>query len=296
MIIGRGEKIFLWVIYIVVTIFSLTILYPFINIIAISLNDGVDALRGGIYLWPRRFSLAAYEQVFSRRGLLNAAGMSIARTMVGTIAGLAFTAVLAYLLSKRDLVFRRGIIFLFVFTMYFSGGMIPDFILIRQLGLMNSFGVYIIPALLGVWNVMIMRQFFEELPQSLKDSARVDGANELTVLLRIVLPISKPVLATIALFIAVWQWNAWYDTFIYTSGARLSTLQNELVRILTEQQALVMAAPGGDMRDLAERAQRATPQTIQMATIVITTIPIVLIYPFLQKYFVKGIMVGAVKE
>jgi len=296
MIIGRGEKIFLWITYVALTIFGLSILYPFINIIAISLNDGIDALRGGIYLWPRRFSIEAYQQVFSRRGLLNAAWISVARTAVGTLTGLAFTAVLAYLLSFRDLVFRRGIIFLFVFTMYFSGGMIPDFILIRQLGLMNSFGVYIVPALLGVWNVMIMRQFFEELPQSLKDSARVDGANEFTVLIKIVLPISTPVLATIALFIAVWQWNAWYDTFIYTSGSALSTLQNELVRILREQQALIMAAAGGDTRDLAERAQRVTPQTIQMATIVITTIPIVLIYPFLQKYFVKGIMVGAVKE
>ena len=295
MIISRGEKIFGWVIYTVLTIFGILVLYPFINIVAISLNDGLDALRGGIYLWPRQFSLAAYEQVFSRRGLLNAAFVSVARTVVGTITGLAFTAVLAYLLSKRDLVCRRGIIFLFVFTMYFSGGMIPNFILIRQLGLMNNFGVYIIPMLMGVWNIMVMRAYFEELPQSLKDSARVDGANEFTVLIKIILPISTPVLATIALFIAVGQWNAWFDTFVYTSGSRLSTLQNELVRILTEQQALIMAG-GTDVRDLADRAQRVTPQTIQMATIVITTVPIVVVYPFLQKYFVRGIMVGAVKE
>ena len=296
MIISRGEKIFHWVNYFILTAFGLIVLYPFVNIMAISFNDGLDALRGGIFLWPRQFSIAAYEEVFSRRGLLNAAWMSVARTTVGTITGLAFTAVLAYLLSKRDLVFRRAIIFLFVFTMYFSGGMIPDFILIRNLGLMNRFGVYIIPMLLGVWNVMVMRAYFEELPQSLIDSARIDGASEFTVLVKIVLPISTPVLATIALFIAVGQWNAWFDTFVYTSGARLSTLQNELVRILTEQQALLMAPGGADVRDLADRAMRVTPQTIQKATIVITTVPIILVYPFLQKYFVRGIMVGAVKE
>ncbi|MCL2352313.1 MAG: carbohydrate ABC transporter permease [Firmicutes bacterium] len=295
MIRSRGEKVFNWVNTALMTLFSLSVLYPFLNILALSFNDGRDAMRGGIYVWPRKFSLLAYETVFSKSGLLNSAGISVSRTVLGTLCGLAFTVLLAYILSNRELVFRRGIIFLFVFTMYFSGGIIPDYLLIRQLNLINRFGVYIIPALLGVWNVMVMRQFFEELPQSLKEAARMDGASEMRVLLQIVLPISKPVLATISLFIAVSQWNAWYDTYIYTNDSRLSTLQNELVRILLETQATQMGDTS-NIRDLEEKARKATPETIKMATIIITTLPIVAVYPFLQRFFVKGVMVGAVKE
>jgi len=294
-ILSRGEKVFTWINTVILSVFSLSIMFPFLNILAYSLNEGHDARRGGIYLWPRKFSLLAYETVFSKRGLLGSAGISVARTILGTLCALAFTVLLAYVLSNRELVFRRGIIFLFVFTMYFSGGIIPDYLLIRQLGLINNFGVYIIPALLGIWNVMVMRQFFEELPPSLKESARMDGASELRVLLQIVLPISKPVLATISLFIAVSQWNAWYDTYVYTNKSSLSTLQNELVRILLERQATQMGDTS-TIRDLEEKARKATPETIKMATIIITTLPIIAVYPFLQRFFVKGVMVGAVKE
>ena len=293
--IGRGEKIFKSVNNFIMFLFGLSIFYPFLNILAISLSSGQEARRGGITVWPRGFSLAAYSAVFAKGGLLHPAFNSMTRTLLGTVTGLAFTALLAYILSYKELIFRRGILFLFVFTMYFSGGIIPDYLLMRQLGLINHFSVYIIPCLLGVWNMMVMRQFFEELQPSLKESAQIDGANEFSILWRIVLPLSTPVLATVALFIAISQWDAWYDTYIYTTAPALSTLQNELVKILVETEANLMGNTT-DMNTAAARAQMATPETIKMATIIITTLPIVAIYPFLQKYFVKGIMIGAVKE
>ncbi len=292
---GSGGKVFGFVNNLLMFFISLSILYPFLNILAISLNDGQDARRGGIYIWPRKLSFLAYETVFSKSGLLGNTMVSIARTVLGTLLGLAFTSLLAYILSNKELVFRRFIIFLFVFTMYFSGGIMPDYLLVRQLGLYNNFLVYIIPCLLGVWNVMVMRQFFEELPPSLVNSAKIDGASEMRILTSIILPISTPVLATVALFIAVSQWSAWYDTYIYTSKSSLSTLQNVLVKILRESQANIMGDTSA-IRDMEEKARKATPEVIKMATIIITTAPIVMIYPFLQKYFVKGIMIGAVKE
>jgi putative aldouronate transport system permease protein len=180
--------------------------------------------------------------------------------------------------------------------MYFSGGIIPTYILIRQLGLIDNFLVYIIPPLIALWNVMIMRTFFEDVPASLLDSARIDGCGELRIFYRIVLPLSKPVLACIALFIGVDQWNSWYDTYLYTSSGWLMTLQGILVQVLWERQSTMLV----DAATLSEKAQqqqlpRATPQTVQMAIIVITTVPIALIYPFVQKYFVKGVMIGAIK-
>ena len=180
--------------------------------------------------------------------------------------------------------------------MYFSGGIIPFYILIRQLGLINNFLVYLIPGLIGLWNVMIMRTFYDSFPPSLLDSARIDGCSEMRIFLQIVTPLSKPVLACIALFIGVDQWNSWFDTYIYTNKDSLLTLQGILVRVLWERQAtMLMDVVTLNQKALEEQTRRPTPQTIQMAIIIITTVPIVLIYPFLQKYFVRGVMIGAVK-
>jgi putative aldouronate transport system permease protein len=296
MIAARHDRLFTWCNNAFMLLMTVAVLYPFINILAISLNEGQDAVRGGIYLWPRVFSLNAYEIVFKKTGVLGAAGMSVARTIVGIVTGLLATALLGYLLSKKDLLFRRGFILFFVVPMYFSGGIIPTYILIRQLHLIDSFFVYIIPPLIGLWNVMIMRTFFEDMPAELLDSARIDGCGEMRIFARIVMPLSKPVLACVALFIGVSQWNSWYDTYLYTSSGWLVTLQGILVKVLWERQSRVLV----DAATLSQKAQsehmpRATPETVQMAIIVITTVPIVLIYPFVQKYFVKGVMVGAIK-
>lgn len=291
--IHKKERLFVWVNNIFLFLFACTIIYPFLNVLAISLNDGRDAMRSGIHIFPRMFSLQAYKPIFAKSALLQAFVNSVSRTALGTVFGLAFTAILGYLLSNKKLVFRRLFIFYFVFTMYFSGGMIPDYILIRKLGLINRFSVYIVPSLFVCWNVIIMRSFFESLPVSLKEAARIDGASEWRTLWQIILPISTPVLATVALFIMVGQWNAWYDTYIYTNKPELITLQGILVQILSESQAQYLS--NVTTQTLEENARKPTPETIKMATIVITTLPIVFVYPMLQKYFVKGIMVGAVK-
>ncbi len=296
MIVSRGERAFTWLNNLFMLLITLVILYPFLNIIAISLNEGQDAVRGGIYLWPRKFSLTAYEIVFRKTGVVNASLMSLARTILGIATGLLATSLLGYILARKDLLFRKGLLFFFIVPIYFSGGIIPTYILIRQLGLIDNFLVYIIPPLIALWNVMIMRTFFEGLPASLLDAARIDGCGEMRIFVRIVLPLSKPVLACIALFIGVDQWNSWYDTYLYTSSGWLMTLQGILVQVLWERQSTMLV----DAATLSQKAQqeqipRATPETVQMAIIVITTVPIALIYPFLQKYFVKGVMIGAIK-
>lgn len=292
--ITKGERLF----YLFNNAFLLFVgflaVFPFWNIFVVSFNDGRDAMRGSIYFWPRKFSLEAYSAIFNESSLMHATYISISRTLLGTLLGLLCTAVLAYLLSNRDLIFRRGILFFFIFTMYFSGGLIPEFMLIKNLHLYNNFLVYIIPSAISVWNVMVMRQFFEDLPPSLAESARIDGASELRTLRSIILPMSTPVLATIALMIGVQQWTTWFDTFMFTSGSQnLETLQGVLVKILMETQ--IQSTDPVQAARLEQSGSILTPEVIKMATITITTVPIILVYPFLQRYFVGGLTVGAVK-
>lgn len=297
MIAARGEKLFQTINITVLAIFSLFVIYPFVNIFAISFNDGKDAMMGGIYLWPRKFSLEAYKLIFGEADLLHSAFISILRTVLGTLLGIISTAIVAYVLAKKDLILRRVILFLYVFTMYVNGGIIPEYLLIRQLGMYNNLSVYIVPGLVTAMNVMMMRQFFEELPPSLLESARIDGARELHIMWRIVMPMAAPALATIALFIAVGHWTSWYDTYFFTKNdQKLSTLQGVLVKILMEAQAQYMGADAAGLRDIMQNQNKPTPEVIKMATITITTVPILLVYPFLQKYFVGGITLGAVKE
>ncbi|WP_090111272.1 carbohydrate ABC transporter permease [Cohnella sp. OV330] len=289
-----GERVFYAVNGIILLLIGFLAAFPFWNIFVVSFNEGRDAMRGSIYFWPRKFSLEAYRAIFNENNLMHSTYISIARTLLGTVVGVICTAILAYLLSNRELIFRRGILFFFIITMYFSGGLIPEFMLIRDLHLYNHFLVYIIPGAVGVWNVMVMRQFFEDLPPSLAESARIDGASELRTLRSIILPMSTPVLATIALMVGVAQWTTWFDTYMYTSGSQeLSTLQGVLVKILMETQ--IQSTDPTQAARLEQSGAILTPEVIKMATITITTVPIVMIYPFLQKYFVGGLTVGAVK-
>lgn len=289
-----GEIAFSIVNTILMVLFMALVLYPFLNVVAVALNDGVDAMRGNIYIWPRKFSLNAIKAVFGRRNIQTALFNSIARTVIATPLALLCTSGLSFILSHKDLIGRRFFILIFVFTMYFGGGIIPTYLMIRSLGLLDNFLVYIIPSLVGVYNMMLIRAYFEDMPDSVSESARIDGANEFTVFVRIMLPMAKPVLATVTLFLAVGQWNAWYDTYIYTTSESLTTLQGILIGILKEAQANLYDT-GKTTQEMIEKAQTVTPETVKNATILFTTIPIVMVYPFLQKYFVKGIMLGAVK-
>lgn len=284
--------------YILLVVMALVIvvtLYPFLNVLAISLNDAVDTAKGGLHIWPRKFTLANYMEVFSRnKQLLRAFVNSVLRTVIGTGLGLMSSTMLAYTLSRKDFIFRKSISRLLVLTMYVSGGLIPSYMLIRKLGLINNFWVYIIPSLLNAYNVIVIRSFIEDIPDSIEESARIDGASDFTIFYKIILPLSIPVLATVALFIAVGQWNSWFDTYLYArNNPKLTTLQYELMKILDNANAQ------GNQLDpnnpLLQQA-KTTPESIKMAITVIATVPIIVTYPFLQKYFVSGLTLGAVKE
>jgi len=270
-------------------------LYPFLNQIALSLNDASDSVKGGIHLWTREFTLNNYEHVFKKASIMQAIFISVSRTVVGTALGLLATAMVAYAIAQPKFVFKRSVTIIFIMTMYFNGGLIPTFLLMRDLHLIGSFWVYILPTLISAFNLIIMRSFIEGLPQSLFEAARIDGAGDFKIFFRIVLPLSLPVLATVALFVAVMQWNMWFDVFIYNSShPKLTTLQFELMKILSSS-----ATSSGDMSSAVAGSKgdstRVTPQSIQATMTIVASVPIICVYPFLQKYFVKGMTLGAVK-
>lgn len=277
-------------ILLVVCIFIIIItVYPFLNVLAISLNDPIDTMRNINFIIPRKFTFSNYTYVFEENNLLSPMMMSLARTLIGTAAGTICTAMVAYVLSRKDFYFNKPFTILFVITMYVSGGLVPEYLLLmRNLKMGNNFLVYIIPGLIWVYNIILMRSFIEGLPIALQEAARVDGANDFIIWARIVLPLCKPVLATVALFVAVGQWNSFMDTYLYAK--ELPTLQYVLYEIM--EQATIKVDPHA-----AEQQRTAvSPLSVRMAITIIATVPILIVYPFLQKYFVGGMTVGAVKD
>ncbi len=269
-------------------------IYPIWYVIVNSLNDAKDAMMGGIYWWPRMFSLKNYQTVFEDKSVVQAFKVTFGKTIIGTTINVFFTAMVAYPLSKPNLVGRKFYMAMGTITMFFSGGLIPTFILFKNLSLLNNFLVYIIPAAFNFFNLLIFINFFREIPQSLEESARIDGGNEWTVFTRIILPLSKPVLATIALFAGVGQWNDYFGGLMYmTDRVDLEPIQTYLYRMVAQVQSSQVAA---SISASNITAADTTSTSIKLATMVITTLPICCVYPFLQKYFVKGMMVGAVKE
>lgn len=266
-------------------------LYPFLNVLAISFNDPIDTMRNINFIVPREFTINNYIYILRNNSLLEPFIMSILRTAVGTITGLFCSAMLAYTLSRKDYYFVKPFTILFIITMYVSGGLVPEYLLIvRSLGLGNNFLVYILPGLISVWNVILLRAYMQGLPESLEEAAMIDGANDLLIWARIVMPMCTPVLATIALFIAVGQWNSFMDTYLY--ARELPTLQYILFEIM--ERASIRIDPNSP---IAERLKNAvSPMSIRMAVTVVATVPILVVYPFLQKYFVGGITLGAVKN
>jgi putative aldouronate transport system permease protein len=284
------------IIYISLIFLLIVTLYPFLNVIAISFNDSMDTIRGGIYVWPRKFTVYNYQTVLKDPQIYRSTMTSILRTVIGTASALTCSTVLAYVLSRKDFVFRKPVTIFLVMTMYFSGGIIPTYFLFRSLGLINNFAVYIVPALISAWNIIVIRTYINGLPDSLVESARIDGANDIQILIKIITPLIMPVLATISLFVAVGQWNSWFDTYIFASGRQsLSTLQYELMKKLASASANVGGSAGG--RDaVGEVGQQLTPNSVRATMTIIATVPILCVYPFLQKYFVAGLTLGGVKE
>ena len=269
-------------------------LYPFLNVLAVSLNDATDTVKGGIYIWPREFTLANYKQVFSGSSKLPLAFFnSILRTVIGTVTGVIATAMVAYTLSRRDFIFNKAVTLLFIITMYVSGGLIPEFLVVKNLGLINNFAVYILPGLISAFNIIVMRSFMDGLPEALYESAKIDGASDWTTFYKIVMPLCLPVIATIALFIAVSQWNSWFDTYLYArSNNSMTTLQYELMKIIDNANATNVDVNNPNLQNVA----KSNPQSIKMAITMVATVPILLVYPFVQKYFVTGMTLGAVKS
>lgn len=269
----------------------ITTLYPFVNTAAISLNSGIDAARGGIYLWPRVFSLTSYKVVFSDSSILNAAFISIIKTFLGIIGTVLCTGVFAYGLSKKYLIGRKLYLIICVFTMFFYGGMIPNYLVYRDLHLTNSFLVYILPGLINVWYMVLMKTYFQQLPAEIEESAKIDGCGLFKIFFKIVVPVSLPIIATICIFVGVDQWNSWFDAYLFISNEKLYPLQTYLYRILAFAQ---VRERSGIEAQLIDR-MTASELTIKCATVIVTTLPIVFIYSAFQRYFTKGIMIGSVK-
>ena len=292
----RHDRIFPTVNAIFLILLMFVTLYPVLNTVAYSFNEGTDALRGNIGLWPRVFSLESYRTILSDKSVYGAAWISASKTVFITLLNLFWTSMLAYCLSRREFVLRRFITVIMVLTMYVNAGLIPNYLLIsRTLNLRNTYWVYIIPTMFSCFNMIVSRTYISSLPDALVESARIDGAGDIRVFWQIIFPLCKPVLATVALFVAVGSWNSWFDTYLYNGGKKeLYSLQYLLKMKLATTQASANAAKS--TAEALASSTLTTPVTIRCAITVIATVPILIVYPFLQKYFVTGIALGSVKE
>ena len=281
---------------IVVGLLCLTILYPVWNLIVISFNDSMDTMKGGLGLLPRKFTLENYRAIVREARLYRAFIITVIRTVVTTVTSVLFTAVFSYAVSRRELKFRNTYMKLCTLTMYFSAGTIPGYILMKELHLMNNYLVFVLPYLFSAWNMIIFRSFFQGIPDSLVEAARIDGAGEYRIFWKVIFPSSTPVIATIALFTAVGQWNTWLDSVIYMTDSNKMALGAVLRQIISSASALEekrlkylgAAATSQDTSMVSTRSLSASSMLVSM-------LPIVMVYPFVQKYFVGGMMIGAVK-
>lgn len=287
-----GSRIFDICNVVFMIVFSFLMLYPFVNLLAISLNDGVDAARGGIYFFPRVFSLDAYTFLLKSEKLFSGLWISLLRVVVGTTTCVFMTGLLAYVVTIRNFSGRKFMRIMFLITMYFSGGLIPTYLLMVQLGLTNSFHVYWIPGLLNAYYMLLMASYMQGLPESLFESARIDGASELKIYAKVVIPISLPVFAAITVFSSVGHWNSWFDVILYNSSGTWDTLQAYLRKLLLEVEALQQIQ---DAQRAYSKYRNISSVTLRAAVTMVVTIPIACVYPFMQKYFVGGITLGAVK-
>ncbi|RIX50136.1 carbohydrate ABC transporter permease [Paenibacillus nanensis] len=295
MVRDKKDVLFMTFVYaFIVAVFIITF-YPFWNVFIISLNSAEDTLRGNLYLWPREFSLASYAQILSDSEIWTAIRVTVLRTIIGTPLAVLTISMLAYSLSKKELVAGRFWTLYFVFTMYFGGGLIPYYMVLKSYNLIDNFMVFVVPGLMNVFYMIIVRTFIQGLPQELDESAKMDGANYMHIFFRIILPLTTPVLATIGLFTAIGHWNSWFDSYVFTYKPELKTLQAVLVKILNQYQTGSMVSEAQQMANSAKRLA-VSPDTIRMAATMVATLPIIMVYPFLQRYFVKGMTLGAVKS
>ncbi|MBU7317935.1 carbohydrate ABC transporter permease [Paenibacillus oleatilyticus] len=287
-----ADRIFSVTVYAVLGLTALLVLYPLFFVLIASVSSPQLVLSGDIWLWPRDITWRGYEKLFANEEIMRGYGNTMLYTAVGTAVNLAMTVAGAFPLSRRDFIGRQWMAGLMVFTMFFSGGLIPTYLLIKQLGLLNTFWVMIVPGAVSVWNIILMRTFFQNgLPFELQEAAAIDGCTNLRILWRIVLPLSAPILAVMVLFYSVGHWNAYFQALIYLSDRDKYPLQLILREILVQGETK-------DMVDVSEGSLSGSVldvESIKYAAVIVANLPVLLLYPFLQKYFVKGVMVGAIK-
>ncbi len=288
----RGERIGRVVNGFFLLLIVLVTVYPFWHVVMYSLSDSHASMSGGVFLWPRDFSLLSYQQLLSTRQLYISYRNTILKTLVGTVIALVITSMTAYPLSLKRFKGRGFFSMLIFFTMLFSGGMIPTYLLIRDLHLLDTFWVYVLPGAMSAYNMFILRNFFQSIPPSLEESALLDGANPFQVLIHIVLPLSGPALAALAMFYGVGLWNGYMDNVLYVNDQNLQLLQNYLRQLIAAAGA--KSGTVSEMSDISA-ASRLTEETVKMTVISVSVIPVLIVYPFLQKYYTKGVMVGSVK-
>ena len=290
---STGDFVFDFFIYLFLLIVLFVTLYPIYYVLIISLNDATDSTFGGIYFFPRVPTISNYIYFFRQGQWLQAFWVSVLRTISSAVLVILYTCLFAYALSFKNLLGRKIYMSILIFSMYFSGGIIPTYVLYRFLGLLNSFAVYVIPGMISAFFVIIAISFFQAIPIEMIESARIDGSNELTIFAKIILPVSTPIIATIGLFSAVGNWNSWIDSAFFVQKSELRTLSYRLIEVINSTQRpsdLVAEAAGSRMLMGVQ-----TTQSVTMTAMIISVFPIMCVYPFLQKYFVKGITIGSVK-
>ena len=289
---GPGDIAFEVFLILFMLIFLVVTLYPIVNTLAISFNDGFDTITHRIHFIPHMFTTDNYKAVFAKEGYRMGAVNTVARTVLGTLISLVVNAILAYVISRKRFLFKKSFSLFWVITMYVNGGLIPTYITFQKLHLTNNFLVYIIPGAVSAFNMLVIRNYMNGIPDSLEESAQIDGAGYFKIFYSIISPLCKPVYATIALFVAVYQWNAWFDAMLYNKmHDELTVLQYELMKQL--QTAMKSA---GSVEGLKNGGTTITPTSIRAAATICTMVPILFVYPFLQRYFVTGLTIGGVKE
>jgi putative aldouronate transport system permease protein len=289
-----GNALFNVINYTVFLLFSIICIYPFYYIFLYSISDPSLAERGGIVLVPKGFTLLNYISTFQLPNIGNAALISLTRTVLGTVITVFCSSLFAYIVTKKELFGRKIIYRYLIITMYMNAGLIPIYILFKEIGLKNNFLVYIIPSAISAYYVILVKTYIEQIPPSLEESAMVDGAGHFTIFIKIILPISTPIVATIAVFNAVTQWNSWTDNFFFANTQQLQTLQFLLLNYLNQAESM-MREMAQDINRMRNTTYHLTPNSVRMTITMVVTLPIIFVYPFLQRYFVKGIMMGAIK-
>lgn len=288
-ILSRGEMAFLILTKVLMMIFAVMCLYPFLYVLAVSLSSPGPVMRGEVYLIPKGFSLEVYQKIFSEGTLVNATIRSIIITIVYVIVSMTMTILCAYPLSVPELKGKKILNRVIIFTMYFSGGTIPSYLVVRGLGLIDNYLALILPCCLSVYNMIVLRSFFVSIPVSLREAAIIDGAGDGTILMKVVLPMSKPAIATVSLYYCVSRWNAFMDSLLYFNDPTKAVLQLRLKQLVMNADSISSMMEGGTA------GNTMIAQTVRSGALMFSMVPIMLVYPFLQKYFVKGTMIGSVK-